>query len=585
MKQNKDITYCICTEGSDLVFPYLRVMLLSLFKHNSWVKGEVVILTCDITPLSTHNRKILESIVPNIKYVDIDSKQYNSLNVRNSNRGELLTNLYRINAFSLHGFDFVMYISSLSFCISSITKLFVGNSDTLAANSGTTAISREPGISARNITEFNSSVMIISKEVLDAKLKGAMLARLKNTRCIASSDISNAIRDVIRLNGNNISYQSVYSIVKKSKYNDSKFSKFKAIQPKVAFIELDIGINEKKKTAASFMYKEMNRLWNSYNIQGEWNSEETPSGIVNMKAYVERVKKRKVVHLPKVSNSLGNDRYKLNAKFLKNSDIEFKNLIESGATDSAISNHYDTAVVIAFKDRHNIVKLNIECLAKQSLVPAVVLVTSSISDYVFALNLKSSNPNVFIALHQNYPIGGKWAAGVEYARRLNVKGLMILGSDDLLSLDYFKTCFDAIDHGKGSSGTGADLIGNREWYIYDTSETLYHLRYTDNVTIMLGGGKMFSKYFLDSLDWNIFVKNRPKHLDEYGYSLVKSFSNKFKIINTDNFILSIKGSWEVINPIHDILKAKHRVSYRNVSSSIVKLSESLKITDISKYLK
>ena len=308
MKQNKDIAYCICTEGSDLVFPYLRVMLLSLFKHNSWINGDMVILTCDITPLSTHNRKILESIVPNIKYVDIDSKQYNSLNVRNSNRGELLTNLYRINAFSLHGFDFVMYISSLSFCISSITKLFIGNSDTLVANSGTTAISREPGVSARNITEFNSSVMIISKEVLDAKLKGAMLARLKNTRCIASSDISNAIRDVIRLNGNNISYQSVHSIVKKSRYNDSKFSQFKAIQANVAFIELDIGINEKKKTPASFMYKEMNRLWNSYNIQGEWNSEETPSGIVNMNAYVERVKERKskVVnsHKPVINNNV-----------------------------------------------------------------------------------------------------------------------------------------------------------------------------------------------------------------------------------------------------------------------------------------
>ena len=308
MKQNKDIAYCICTEGSDLVFPYLRVMLLSLFKHNSWINGDMVILTCDITPLSTHNRKILESIVPNIKYVDIDSKQYNSLNVRNSNRGELLTNLYRINAFSLHGFDFVMYISSLSFCISSITKLFVGNSDTLVANSGTTVISREPGVSARNITEFNSSVMIISEEVLDAKLKGAMLARLKNTRCIASSDISNAIRDAIRLNGNNISYQSVHSIVKKSRYNDSKFSQFKAIQANVAFIELDIGINEKKKTPASFMYKEMNRLWNSYNIQGEWNSEETPSGIVNMNAYVERVKERKskVVnsHKPVINNNV-----------------------------------------------------------------------------------------------------------------------------------------------------------------------------------------------------------------------------------------------------------------------------------------
>lgn len=301
MKQDEDIKYCICTEGSDLNFPYLRVMLQSLFKHNSWIKGDVVILTCDLTPLSTHNREILKSICPNIKYVNIESGQYKSFNFKASDRNKILTNLYRINAFSLHGFDFVMYISSLSFCISSITKLFVGNSDILVANSGTTVVSREPGVSPKNITEFNSSVMIISKEVLDAKLKSAMLDKLKNTRGIASSDISNIIRDAIKLSGNNISYQSVNSIVKKSKFNDSKFNSFKAIQNNVTFIELDIGINEKQKTPVAFMYKKMNQLWNSYNAQGDWNTEESLSGIVNMSSYVERVKKRKVKNLPRTS--------------------------------------------------------------------------------------------------------------------------------------------------------------------------------------------------------------------------------------------------------------------------------------------
>jgi len=67
-----DIKYCIVTEGADFNFPYLRVMLNSLLTHDSWVKDNIVIMTCDLTPLSPHNREILKTIsdkinLPNAK--------------------------------------------------------------------------------------------------------------------------------------------------------------------------------------------------------------------------------------------------------------------------------------------------------------------------------------------------------------------------------------------------------------------------------------------------------------------------------------------------------------------------------------
>jgi len=228
LKEDKEIKYCICTEGSDIVFPYLRVMLLSLFKHNSWIKGDVIVLTCDLTPLSNHNKEILKSICPNIKYVNIEVGQYKYFNLKNSNRNTILTNLYRINAFSLTGFDFVMYISSLSFCISSITKLFVGDSDVLVANSGNNVPNREPGAPPRNKSIFNSSFMILSRDTLKMNLKDKILAKLKNTKNITNSDISNSIYDILRLNGNKVNHYDPNKIVRKSKYNDSKFSQFKA---------------------------------------------------------------------------------------------------------------------------------------------------------------------------------------------------------------------------------------------------------------------------------------------------------------------------------------------------------------------
>ena len=194
--------------------------------------------------------------------------------------------------------------------------------------------------------------------------------------------------------------------------------------------------------------------------------------------------------------------------------------------------------------------------------------------------LKLKYPNVFITHHQNYPMGGKWQAGVDYARKLNVSGLMILGSDDLLSLNYFKTCYSEIDGGLGSSGVGVDLIGSRRWLIYDINKKLYELEYLPSVPIFLGGGKMFSKYFLDSVNWKIFRKYRHMHLDEYGYAQVKKFSNNIKIISKDNFILSVKGNWELINSTAQILKAKHRISSINITKNTKEIFNQLKILNI-----
>ena len=60
---NDKLKYCLCTEATDITFPYFRVMLISFLKHNSgWSKGKLVILTCDLTPLSKANRKIIKEI-------------------------------------------------------------------------------------------------------------------------------------------------------------------------------------------------------------------------------------------------------------------------------------------------------------------------------------------------------------------------------------------------------------------------------------------------------------------------------------------------------------------------------------------
>lgn len=259
------------------------------------------------------------------------------------------------------------------------------------------------------------------------------------------------------------------------------------------------------------------------------------------------------------NSGVDHKKYKCDEISLIYSLLDYEELLSFGVKDSTPKPGYSTSCVIAFKDRHKMVKLNVELLSKQSEKPAIILVVSNYSDFLFANELEKEFDNVFVVIHKNYPLGGKWQSGVDFSKKLSVKGVMILGSDDLLSLDYFKNCLQEIDYGYGSSRNGVDLIGNRSWYMYDTNKDLYSLSYSDSVKIFLGGGKMFSKNFLDKIDWVIFNRNLPRHLDDYGYEMVVKLGNSTKLISKENFIFSIKGPWEVMNKSENFISSTSKI--------------------------
>jgi hypothetical protein len=380
-----------------------------------------------------------------------------------------------------------------------------------------------------------------------------------------------------------------------SSFNDRVFLKKKSVLNLLNFIKYDtlrgesrnyskinyIWIQHQKvvknilKRPASFKGKRTLNKSLSPKLDGLLNSPQAqPTQNKNIQSATKEVNLNKARSLLRVRET--DKRYLLNEKKKAESLSQYHETV-SQYSETPPRHDYATACVIAFLDRHEMVELNVKLLSQQSLVPAIVLVASNPTDAAFANGLIERYPNVFVTYYQNYPIGGKWRAGVKYAQRLNVRGLMILGSDDLLSLDYFKKCYSMIDRGNGSSGTGVDLVGNRSWFIYDTSRKLYNLSYLPSVKIFLGGGKMFSKNFLDAVDWEIFKPLRPVHLDEYGYELIEAFSNSMSLISQDNFILSIKGSWEVINSTDAILKARNRIRVIDVTTRLSTILNNLKI--------
>jgi hypothetical protein len=289
---------------------------------------------------------------------------------------------------------------------------------------------------------------------------------------------------------------------------------------------------------------------------------------------VDRTLHKKNRRLPSSEATISKNKHESNSEFLKITSKE-----------SLPNRNYSVACVIAFHGRHSILEITVDLLSKQSLVPAVVLVASNPSDAQFADTLSKKYSNVFITFYQNYPLGAKWAAGVRYAKSLDVAGVLILGSDDIISSDYVNYCFSCIGRGKGSSSGYSDCVGTRTWYMYECrTDDMYSLQYAKNISIFLGAGRMFSKYFLDSIRWDIFKLDLSSGLDSYGYTQVQDFSGKFKEVSSPHSVISIKGKWEMLNSSMKILKSKNIVSKKLTQSDKKSILGDINILENLRYV-
>jgi len=571
----------IVTEASDKYFKYSITSTCSFLENNKWFRGQLYFLINSQNPLSNANKAILLSIYPDVTFINIETSRlfklveakfhklhtYPMASIQDLSKIAALDS-FKENVFYFSNFclflndvssifktegDFIFSetvelfylkryyvdIPSLKYSIENVNSLGLGQTHSFICNM----------LKSTSQCKQISEKLFSSKEFLDSKFI-QLQHKLKTSNCIYFNDLLS--QETARKN----------PIVLSPNRSNSKINR--------------VWLNKSNEYNRQATQIRSNFVYNYLKIV-ESSREKTQTA--------DFTRKMDAVNRLLMESSRESSNYQLNKSKLIASIAETDNLIANGFTETQPVNGYDTACVIAFKGRHRMVELNVETLCKQTILPAIVLVISNTADAQFCKELKKKYDNVFFTIHQNYPIGGKWQAGVTYANRLNVKGLMILGSDDLLSLNYFSECYSGIDEGFGSSRNGFDLVGNRSWYIYDLDKNLYFLQYKPEVPIFLGGGKMFSKNFLDKVNWQIFKTLRPIHLDDFGYDLVKEHGNSMKLVSLDSFILSIKGSWEVINQTKQILAASSRITHKKIELlKKAELINSLKITNIDDYL-
>jgi hypothetical protein len=170
-----------------------------------------------------------------------------------------------------------------------------------------------------------------------------------------------------------------------------------------------------------------------------------------------------------------------------------------------------------------ITTINIKQLIFQGV--KVVLVCSDTAEKRYYENF-----DIHVVMAPNNPLGQKWQAGVDYARQFDPSHIVITGSDDLLSIGFFeKYCHEQV-------------IGFWAWYIWSIDK-LFHLQYFPNQP--LGGGRVYPKKILDSLNWRLFDTTKNKCLDDYAYKMLGGEYVK----NVRPEILAIKGNWPMMNPV------------------------------------
>lgn len=510
-------------------------------KNNSWFVGKIYLLTTSDNYPTEDSIKSIKQIYNSVEIINVSANQTftdflgsSKLIKQNIWKYSILIDTYRL-----------LYISNVSTVTSSLASIVNENTTFISKDASVFYLNGKRSdltlnlstdeivsiISSKNRTVSVNDEIIYSSDILD-KLFSRSAEKLRNAKIIVFDTLTSNLSNSTRINAIRIN----------------------SIRQTATFLS---------SPAAKTIVRRA--VYTPIPKSGEPN---------NKIANTEDLRKKTRI----------DPRYILDPQKIANSNLDISTITSSLYRDSATSGDWQVACVVAFQGRHNIVRKNVEYLNRQTLVPAVILVASNLEDVEFATGLANTHPNVFVKIFDNYPIGGKWQAGVDYARSLMVKGVIILGSDDLLSLNYIENCYNRIDQGRGSSGVGVDLIGNRSWYIYDTDKNLYKLQYTKQVPIFLGGGRMFSRHFLDSVNWIIFDKTRPVHLDEYGYYAVQKFSNSLAELDDSNSIISIKGSWDMINTSDRILTANNRIQVSNITRSKDYFFSELKIENPDDYL-
>jgi hypothetical protein len=242
------------------------------------------------------------------------------------------------------------------------------------------------------------------------------------------------------------------------------------------------------------------------------------------------------------------DQYMLNNIDLNNDDCKYRRWARSDFTKKSPNK---ILAVVPVLGRHLVLEECIGCIQYQTEKTDILLLVSNDEDTEFAKKMKLKYVYV-----ENNPLSKKFQRGVDFAKILNIKYMMFVGSDDFLTKNWVKECKRMLDN------KPYNVIGKSSHYIYDFVNNSYYIRtyVSDNLRYIpqmlrknwsLGTGRLIKSSILDRIDWTLFKRDIDKGLDgESGLILYKGGAT-FGLISKENF-LSIRDDWDCITKMAEI---------------------------------
>ena len=213
------------------------------------------------------------------------------------------------------------------------------------------------------------------------------------------------------------------------------------------------------------------------------------------------------------------------------------------------------ALVVCIYNRHDLESIVLENFKRQSKkYDFDVIVVGSEGD----VSRKLAKGCIYVE-HPNNPVSDKHNAGIAKAKEIGCNGVILMGSDDIVSDNYFDFVKSKVESNS--------VIGLKDLYFYSTRDK--HLTYFKgyaNNSQTVGAGRFFPLSVLEKMNWTLWSSGLNRGLDT-------DCSNR----------LASKGITEEMHSMNDIdvflVDVKHSISISCHSITLVGEQTNIEIMD------
>lgn len=176
---------------------------------------------------------------------------------------------------------------------------------------------------------------------------------------------------------------------------------------------------------------------------------------------------------------------------------------------------------------------------------------------------------------ENKPLSKKHNTLLTKAKELDVDGVVLMGSDDVVCDNYWKWIYTL-------DSKSTNIIGLKDFYFYSTQDKqLAYWGGYKNGKQVAGAGRFFSRTILDKVNWKLWSDNLDKGLDSDCSKRLKSLGfgeRSFTMDEIDSFLVDVKHTVSITNLaiINNCKKVNSSIMAKKVNKETVEKVESLK---------